>query len=341
MSETVGGVPGPDAQTEDDVVDKDFHPTTRNTQQPDLPTHSPKVTFDEAPRIIQLPKAPTEPNLPPYQQLEKSPPYPEPPNLSAASEEIGQQIPVSAESVAPIIDKGPTESIEVFTQYIPQPFQEPESQEQSIQNEKEAPGSGSQPSSSQPETDRNPDVGGGSQKKRKRRSTVRPPPSRETFIPNPDPNKHLSFFIPVEGEDMSEASAGMHCYESEELDSVASEDEDSQQAAFSQANPDAPVKEVRLELGMEFENLDHFKKVVRKFNINIGRSIFFPRVDSTRCKAICYEESCPWQIYCAKRSFRLSFQETTPVSQSVPNPVRSPSTRPPTAKKPPRKKKNL
>ncbi|RYQ97569.1 hypothetical protein Ahy_B08g093647 [Arachis hypogaea] len=95
---------------------------------------------------------------------------------------------------------------------------------------------------------------------------------------------------------MSEASAGMHCYESEELDSVASDDEDSEQAAFPQANPDAPVREVRLELGMEFENLDHFKKAVRKFNINLGRSVFFPRVDSTR---------------------------------------------PPTAKKPPRKKKNL
>ncbi|RYR02116.1 hypothetical protein Ahy_B06g080945 [Arachis hypogaea] len=74
----------------------------------------------------------------------------------------------------------------------------------------------------------------------------------------------------------------MHCYESEELDSVASDDEDSQQAAFPQANPDAPVRKIRLELGMEFENLDHFKKAVKKFNINIGRNIFFPIVDSTR-----------------------------------------------------------
>ncbi|RYR25915.1 hypothetical protein Ahy_B02g059950 [Arachis hypogaea] len=177
LSETVGGVPRPDAQTEDDVVHKDFHHTPRNTQQPDLsndqpniPTHSPK---------------------------------------------------------------------------IPQPCQEPEFQEQSIQNEKKTPVSGSQPSSSQPEPDINVDVGGGSQKKRKRRSTVRPPPSGQTFIPNQDPNKHPSFFIPVDGEDMSEASAGMHCYESEELDSVASDDEDSQQATFPQANPNAPVREVR------------------------------------------------------------------------------------------------
>ncbi|XP_025684869.1 uncharacterized protein [Arachis hypogaea] len=114
---------------------------------------------------------------------------------------------------------------------------------------------------------------------------------------------------------MSEASAELHCHESEELDSIASDDEESQQAAFSQANPDAPVREVRLELGMEFENLDHFKKAVKKFNINIGRIIFFSRVDSTRCKAICYDESCPWQIYCAKWSYPLSFQVKTFVNE--------------------------
>nr|XP_029149393.1 uncharacterized protein LOC114925447 [Arachis hypogaea] len=199
-SETVGGTRGVDAQTEDDVLDKDVHPTTRNTQQPDIsndqpniPTHSPKVTFEEAPRIIQLPNTLTEPNLPPYQPLENTPPHPEQPNVSAAIEETGHQIPISAEFVAPTVDKGPAESIEVFTQYIPQPCQEPESQEQSIQNEMETPGSGSQPSSSQPEPDINPDVSGGSQKKRKRRSTVRPPSSGQTFIPNQDPNKHPSF----------------------------------------------------------------------------------------------------------------------------------------------------
>ncbi|XP_072064133.1 uncharacterized protein [Arachis hypogaea] len=275
------------AQTEDVAGETEVHHTPRNTQQPEfsndqpnIPTHSPKVTFDEAPRIIQLSDPPTEPNLPPYQPPENTHTHPEQPDVSAASEETGNQIPVSAESVAPTVDKGPAESVEVFTQYIPQPCQEP--------------GTGSQPSSSQPEPDINPDEGGGSQQKSKRRSTVRPPPSGQTFIPNQDPNKHPSFYIPVDGENMSEASAGMHCYESEELDSVASDDEDSEQVAFPQANPDAPVREVRLELGMEFENLDHFKKAVRKFNINLGRSIFFPRVDSTRCKAICYDESCLW-----------------------------------------------
>ncbi|RYR65486.1 hypothetical protein Ahy_A03g011415 [Arachis hypogaea] len=286
--ETEGGMPGPDTQTEDDAADKDVHATTTDTQspkvgsdQPNVPTHSPKVTFEEPPRIIPTPDTPTEPNLPPHELLDHTPLDPQPPRVSVGSEETGYRNPVSAESVAPTVDNELTESNEVFTQYIPQPYNEPDSQEQSIQNENETPCEGSQPSSSQPESFINPEVGGGNPKKRKRRSTVRPPLSGQTFIPNQDPNKHPSIFIPVEGEDMSEATAGMHCYESEELDSVASDDEDSQQATFPQANPDAPVREVRLERGMDFENLEHFKKAVRKFNINIGRSIFFPRVDSS------------------------------------------------------------
>ncbi|RYQ94425.1 hypothetical protein Ahy_B08g089331 [Arachis hypogaea] len=234
------------------------HPVNLPDDEPNLPTHSPKVTFEEPPRIIQTPDAPTEPNLPPHEPLIKTPPEPQQPCVSVGSHETGHRNPVSAESVAPTVDKGPPESNEIFTQYIPQLCNEPE-----------------------------------------------PPPSGQTFIPNQDPNKHPSIFIPMEGEDMAGPSAGMHCYESEELDSVASDDEDSQQAAFPQANPDAPVREVRLEVGMEFENLEHFKKAVRKFNINLGRSIFFPRVDSTRfwqliglpcrhaCAALAYQNRRP------------------------------------------------
>ncbi|RYQ97214.1 hypothetical protein Ahy_B08g093235 [Arachis hypogaea] len=136
----------PDTQTEDDVVDKDVHLTTTNTEQPkvgsdepNLPTHSPKVTFEEPPRIIQTPDAPTEPNLPPHEPLDKTPPEPQQPRVSVGSQEIGHRNPVSVESVAPTVDKGPAESNEIFTQYIPQPCNEPESQEQSIQNENETP----------------------------------------------------------------------------------------------------------------------------------------------------------------------------------------------------------
>ncbi|RYR78579.1 hypothetical protein Ahy_A01g003412 [Arachis hypogaea] len=106
-------------------------------------------------------------------------------------------------------------------------------------------------------------------------------------------NQPSSVFILVDGEEYSDDEPGVYCYESEGLYSIGS-DEDDQGRSFPQGNADAPVKEVRLELEMEFETLQQFKKSVRKFNINLGRSIFFPRIDSTRCKAICYDENCQW-----------------------------------------------
>nr|XP_025652979.1 uncharacterized protein LOC112748944 [Arachis hypogaea] len=152
-------MPGPNAQIEDDVLDKDLQPTIKSTQQPEItseppnvPTQLPKVTFQEPPRTIQPPNAPTQPNLPTYQSpsipsqpLEKIPPHPQLSHVPVASEETGHQNSVFAESVTPTLDKG----------------------------------------------------------------------------------------------------AGMHCHESEELDSIASDDETSQQATFPQGNADAPVREVR------------------------------------------------------------------------------------------------
>ncbi|XP_025664461.1 uncharacterized protein [Arachis hypogaea] len=58
-----------------------------------------------------------------------------------------------------------------------------------------------------------------------------------------------------------------------------------------------------------------FKKAVRKYNIAIGRSIFFPRFDPKRSKAICYNENCPWQIYCVQKTHPLSYQVKTFVDQ--------------------------
>ncbi|MED6173648.1 hypothetical protein PIB30_061640 [Stylosanthes scabra] len=65
----------------------------------------------------------------------------------------------------------------------------------------------------------------GSKQKKKRRSTKRPPPTGQTFIPNPDPDKPPSIYIPVEGEEHLDEDVGYHCYESEELHSIASDDD--------------------------------------------------------------------------------------------------------------------
>ncbi|XP_072078183.1 uncharacterized protein [Arachis hypogaea] len=109
----------------------------------------------------------------------------------------------------------------------------------------------------------------------------RGPPTGQSFIPNPDSNKPPTFYAPVDEDDFSDDNVG----------------------------------QVRLEVGMKFETLNQFRKAVRKFNINIGRSIFFARCDSTRSKAICYDEEYHWQIYCAKSIFPASYQVKTFVNE--------------------------
>ncbi|RYR67830.1 hypothetical protein Ahy_A03g014269 [Arachis hypogaea] len=204
------------------------------------------------------------------------------------------------------------QAAEQVTQYIPQPYRNPLSQSNPESDPVPPSDTNSTPQNNQTNTDEQVE---GIPKVSKRRSAKRPLPTGQSFIPNPDPDKPPSIYVPVESEEFSDENAGYHCYESEELRSIASDEDADQPPVFPQSNVDAPVSQVQLELGIEFETLSHFRKAVRKFNINLGRSIFFSRCDSTRSKAICYDEECPWQIYCAKRSFPLSYQVKTFVNE--------------------------
>ncbi|RYR04071.1 hypothetical protein Ahy_B06g083620 [Arachis hypogaea] len=141
------------------------------------------------------------------------------------------------------------------------------------------------------------------------------PESAPPFDSNRTPQNNETNPSDEAEEDFSDDNDGYHCYESEDLRSIPSDEDSDETTAFSQSNADAPVSQVRLKVGMEFETLSQFRKAVQKFNINIGRSIFFARCDSTRSKAICYDEDCPWQIYCAKRTFPASYQVKTFVNE--------------------------
>ncbi|XP_015947622.1 extensin-like [Arachis duranensis] len=73
-----------------------------------------------------------------------------------------------------------------------------------------------------------------------------------------------------------------------------------------------------------------------------------PTPDSHRAPRKCGPITCKYCLKtghnsrsCSKKKEAMAGSETIPVPQPVPNPVRSPSTRPPTAKRPPKKKKNL
>ncbi|RYQ83496.1 hypothetical protein Ahy_B10g102184 [Arachis hypogaea] len=72
-----------------------------------------------------------------------------------------------------------------------------------------------------------------------------PLPIRQSFIPNPDPEKLPSFYIPVVEEDYSNENILYHCYESEELRSIANDEDADQPQVFPQSNVDAHVRQVK------------------------------------------------------------------------------------------------
>ncbi|RYQ95231.1 hypothetical protein Ahy_B08g090295 [Arachis hypogaea] len=61
-------------------------------------------------------------------------------------------------------------------------------------------------------------------------------------------------------------------------------DYEAERTVWPQGNPNVAFGSVHLELGIEFETMDQFKRAVRKFNIQIGRSIMFSRVEPMKCK---------------------------------------------------------
>ncbi|RYR21279.1 hypothetical protein Ahy_B03g066573 [Arachis hypogaea] len=257
----------------------------------------------EAGQVSQPPPTPGIPDKPPSSQFQSFQPpieQDQQPTHTACSDSVPSSEPNVYAPLEP----------EQLTQYTPHPYGNPLSQ--SIPQT--VPPSDTNRTPQNDHSNPSEEVQG-RPKVYKRRSTKRPPPTGQSFIPNPDPDKPPTFYVPVDDDDFSDENPGHHCYESEELHSIASDDDTEQTPVFPQSNADAPVNQVRLEVGMEFETLSHFRKAVRKFNINIGRSIFFARCDSTRLKAICYDEECPWQIYCAKRTFPASFQVKTFVNE--------------------------
>ncbi|XP_052114080.1 uncharacterized protein LOC127745429 [Arachis duranensis] len=134
------------------------------------------------------------------------------------------------------------------------------------------------------------------------------------FVPHVEPDSSNS-------DDDIDSDPNCYQYESEDLHSPMSsdceDDYDSEQGVWPQENPTAPFGQVYLELGMEFATMDEFKRSVRKYNIQIGRSIKFNRVEPTKCKAICWDENCPWNIYCSRSNEPRSYQVKTFVDQHV------------------------
>ncbi|RYR30964.1 hypothetical protein Ahy_B01g055757 [Arachis hypogaea] len=146
-----------------------------------------------------------------------------------------------------------------------------------------------------------------------RRNHPWPQPSGQKIVPGKD-DEVPRVEVPNPNRADGDMGPEMYQYESDELYSPpGSDDED--EPVFPQHNPNTPFGKITLELNMEFETFEHFKAAVQKYNIQIGRQVFYLRNEKKRCMVICYDPDCPWLCYCSRTNYPASFQIKTFVDE--------------------------
>ncbi|XP_020982199.2 uncharacterized protein LOC110273405 [Arachis duranensis] len=146
-----------------------------------------------------------------------------------------------------------------------------------------------------------------------RRNHLRPQPSGQRIVPGKE-DQAPRVEVPNPNREDGKSEPEMYQYEFEELCSPPASD-DEEEPVFPQHNSNTPYGKITLELNMEFETMDQFKAAVQKYNIQIGRQIFYLRNEKKRCRVICYDPDCPWLCYCAKTNYPASFQIKTFVDE--------------------------
>ncbi|XP_061360311.1 uncharacterized protein LOC133304316 [Gastrolobium bilobum] len=87
-------------------------------------------------------------------------------------------------------------------------------------------------------------------------------------------------------------------YNSEELNTPPSSGaEEAERVVNPKFKVDEVFGHVHLELGMEFVSLQHFKNVVKDYNISLGRQFKWVKSDKVRARAKCSNEECDWMNF--------------------------------------------
>ncbi|RYR62161.1 hypothetical protein Ahy_A04g019541 [Arachis hypogaea] len=146
-----------------------------------------------------------------------------------------------------------------------------------------------------------------------RRNHPLPQPSEQRIVPGKE-DEASRVEVPNPNREDGESEPEIYQYESEELCSPPASD-DEEKLIFPQHNPNTQYGKITLELNMDFETMDHFKEAVQKYNIQIGRQVFYLRNQKKRCRVICYDSDCPWLCYCARTNYPASFQIKTFVDE--------------------------
>ncbi|RYR41335.1 hypothetical protein Ahy_A08g037739 [Arachis hypogaea] len=152
--------------------------------------------------------------------------------------------------------------------------------------------------------------------KNRRALYKRPTPTSQMFVEGGRNEAPKIFVLRVEPDsshsyDDSDSDSDYYQYEYKDLHNLMSsdceDDYDRNHNMWPQKNLTVSFGQVHLELGMKFATMDEFKRSVRKYNIQMKRSIKFSRVEPTRCK----------NIYCSRSNELRSYQVNTFMDQHI------------------------
>ncbi|KAG5556147.1 hypothetical protein RHGRI_006689 [Rhododendron griersonianum] len=107
-----------------------------------------------------------------------------------------------------------------------------------------------------------------------------------------------------DGEDYGDVS-------SEDLHSVYSDSDDEVKDKNPEFRAETDMGKVKFCPGMKFSNAKEFREAVREYAIKKGKDIKFVKNETTRIKAICAAEECPWSIMGSLAQKGESFQVKT------------------------------
>ncbi|KAG5521123.1 hypothetical protein RHGRI_033621 [Rhododendron griersonianum] len=107
-----------------------------------------------------------------------------------------------------------------------------------------------------------------------------------------------------DGEDYGDVS-------SEDLHSVYSDSDDEVKDKNPEFRAETDMGKVKFCPGMKFSNAKEFREAVREYAIKKGKGIKFVKNETTRIKAICAAEECPWSIMGSLAQKGESFQVKT------------------------------
>ncbi|XP_072071863.1 uncharacterized protein [Arachis hypogaea] len=126
--------------------------------------------------------------------------------------------------------------------------------------------------------------------------------------PQPNRDQHVRFYVSLIQDDDDDP---VYDYESENLHTSISSDDESSKHKFSKFDDDYEHGEGRFELGTRFATIERFKEVVKDLFIAGGRELRWIKNDNERVRVGCMDDECPWLVHLSYNKSLQCYQVNT------------------------------